>query len=185
MPTITPLMKKDYVAEDFTLKSVGGKMTSLYEFLSGKDHHGFLIAFICNHCPYVKAILEKLTVDIKKLSVLNIPTIAICSNDDVLYPEDSFENMQKMSKANMFDFPYLHDRNQKVAQKYGAVCTPDFFGFNANKTLQYRGRFDSSGKSSSISTNRDLYNAMVEISRNGTYAGKQYPSLGCSIKWKD
>ena len=121
-------MKKDYVAEDFTLKSVDGKMTSLYEFLSGKDHHGFLIAFICNHCPYVKAILEKLTVDIKKLSVLNIPTIAICSNDDVLYPEDSFENMQKMSKANMFDFPYLHDRNQKVAQKYGAVCTPDFLG---------------------------------------------------------
>lgn len=184
MPTISPFMKKDFIAEDFTLKSVDGAMFSLYKFLDASDQQGFVIAFICNHCPYVKAILQKLMADIKELSELNIPTIAICSNDGILYPEDSFENMQKTSKKHMFDFPYLHDSAQKIALNYGAVCTPDFFGFNENKVLQYRGRFDSSGKSSNISKSRDLYNAMVEISKNGTFSGNQFPSLGCSIKWK-
>ena len=141
--------------------------------------------FICNHCPYVKAILTKLVIEGQKLSKAGIPIFAICSNDAEEYPEDSFENMKLIAKRLNFPFPYLHDVNQKVAKDFGAVCTPDFFGFNSEKILKYRGRLDDSGKKYQIGGKSELTDAMIEIAQTGTYEKPQIPSIGCSIKWKN
>ncbi len=147
--------------------------------------NGLLVMFICNHCPYVKAILPRLIVDARELQTLGINTVAIMSNDPAEYPEDSFENMQKIAEAMAFPFLYLLDETQAVAKAYGAVCTPDFFGFNNKFELQYRGRFDESGKETAPSSTRDLFHAMKQIAETGQEPQAQIASIGCSIKWSN
>lgn len=137
------------------------------------------------HCPYVKAILPRLIADVRELQALGINTVAISSNDDFDYPEDSFENMQKIAAEMQFPFPYLWDERQTVAQAYGAVCTPDFFGFNHQFELQYRGRFDESRKETAPDSTRDLFKAMKLVAESGQGPEQQIPSIGCSIKWKE
>ena len=170
-------------ANNFKLKSVDNNFYSLNE-LKGKN--GTLIMFICNHCPYVKAIAKKISYEAIELKKINVNTIGIMSNDTISYPEDSFENMKIFSKTNKFEFPYLIDETQEVAKNYNAVCTPDFFGFNKNLELQYRGRLDSSGKEKTNNvSNRELYNAMKQISISDYGPKDQFASIGCSIKWKN
>ena len=140
--------------------------------------------FICNHCPYVKAILPKIARDTAELKVLGINSVAIMSNDIADYPEDSPEHMQRLAREYDFSFPYLHDETQEVAKAYGAVCTPDFFGYNADLKLQFRGRLDASGRQNQPDTPRELFHAMQLIAETGTGPSEQTPSIGCSIKWR-
>ena len=140
--------------------------------------------FICNHCPYVKAITNNLVRDARDLQKAGIGVAAICSNDSIAYPEDFFDRMKAFAAANGFPFPYLHDESQEVARAYDAVCTPDFFGFNARDELQYRGRLDASRSSPVTGARRDLYEAMMEVARTGRGPAEQIASMGCSIKWK-
>lgn len=177
----TPICDFNWPAPDFSLPNVDGKTYSLKE-LSGEK--GTLVMFICNHCPYVKAILPRLVADLKELKALGVNTVAIMSNDPADYPEDSFENMQAVAKAFDFSFPYLLDETQQVAKAYDAVCTPDFFGFNADLKLQYRGRFDESRKETAPNSSRDLFYAMKLVAETGQGPREQIPSMGCSIKWK-
>ncbi len=168
-------------AHDFDLLGVDGKRYSLAN-VAGKN--GLLVMFICNHCPYVKAIKTRLVDDCRELLEYGINTIAIQSNDTENYPEDSYERMMEESKLFNFSFPYVLDDTQEVAKAYGAVCTPDFFGYNANLELQYRGRFDAAGRRASDQNNvRDLFNAMKQIAETGEGPREQIPSIGCSIKW--
>jgi hypothetical protein len=142
--------------------------------------------FICNHCPYVKAINEKLVRDTGQLKNLGVNSVAIMSNDPTDYPEDSFENMQRVAEAVGYPFPYLVDPSQEVAQAYGAVCTPDFFGYNAGLELQYRGRLDESGRQADTGeVRRDLFLAMRQVAQTGRGPEEQVASIGCSIKWHD
>ena len=144
-----------------------------------------LIMFICNHCPYVKAIILDIVNDCKKLKNLGINSLAICSNDVDNYPEDSFENMIEFSKNNEFNFPYVHDETQDIANKYGAVCTPDFFGYNKNLELQYRGRIRELKDLKPVRDgDSELFIAMKRISESGVGPKNQIPSMGCNIKWK-
>lgn len=143
-----------------------------------------LFTVVGNHCPYVKAILPRLIADVRELQTLGINTVAIMSNDSTDYPEDSFENMQKIAQEMDFPFPYLWDERQTVAKAYGAVCTPDFFGFNNKGELQYRGRFDESRKETAPNSTRDLFHAMKLIAETGQGPKEQIVSIGCSIKWK-
>jgi thiol-disulfide isomerase/thioredoxin len=145
--------------------------------------NGLLVMFICNHCPYVKAILPRLVEDCRELKMLGINTVAIMSNDPTDYQEDSFDHMQKIAIEMDFSFPYLLDRTQQVAKSYDAVCTPDFFGFNSQAQLQYRGRFDESRKETAPNSTRDLFNAMKQIAMTGQGPREQIASIGCSIKW--
>ncbi|PPR43134.1 MAG: hypothetical protein CFH21_00893 [Alphaproteobacteria bacterium MarineAlpha5_Bin11] len=169
-------------AEDFNLKSVDEKF---YDLNSIKGINGTLIMFICNHCPYVKAIKDKIAYESKALKNIGINTAAIMSNDTLQYPEDSFENMKVFSDSNNFDFPYLFDESQEIAKKYDAVCTPDFYGFNNNLELQYRGRLDSKGKNSNTTNvKRELFDAMTIIAKSGKGPKEQHASMGCSIKWR-
>lgn len=178
-----PLCEFGWKAKDFKLIGVDSKVWTL-ENACGE--HGLIIMFICNHCPYVKAILPRLVEDIRQLKELGINTIAISSNDVVNYPEDSFENMQMIASQYQFSFPYVFDETQEVARDYDAICTPDFFGFNANFELQYRGRFDSTGRGEPPPNNkRDLYEAMKLVAKTQQGPRQQYSSIGCSIKWKD
>jgi hypothetical protein len=149
--------------------------------------NGLLVMFICNHCPYVKAIRERLVRDTKELKENHgTNAVAIMSNDPSLYEEDSFDNMQKISKEYDFPFPYLLDESQEVAKAYGAVCTPDFFGYNKNLELQYRGRLDESRKQTAPGdVRRDLFLAMKKVAETQKGPEEQIPSMGCSIKWKD
>ena len=140
--------------------------------------------FICNHCPFVQAILDNIIRDARELAALGISSVAIMSNDVDLYHADSFANMQKLAAEKNFPFPYLLDQTQEVAKAYGAVCTPDFFGFDKNLRLQYRGRLDNSGKNHSESGERELFNAMSMVAETGVGPAKQLASIGCSIKWK-
>ena len=141
--------------------------------------------FICNHCPYVKAVIDRAVRDAKELEAYGINTVAICSNDAEHYPEDSFANMKRFAEEHGFSFPYLHDESQEVARRYDAMCTPDFFGFNDKLELQYRGRLDASRKEAGpADARRDLFEAMKEIARTGKGPRDQIPSMGCSIKWK-
>ena len=141
--------------------------------------------FICNHCPYVKAVILDIVEDCKKLKDLGVNSIAICSNDVDNYPEDSFENMVKFSEINNFNFPYLHDDTQNIAKKFNAVCTPDFFGYNKNLELQYRGRIRELRDLKPLRDgDSELLNAMIEISKSGKGPDNQIPSMGCNIKWK-
>ena len=142
--------------------------------------------FICNHCPYVKAISHKLVRDTRDLQQLGVYSVAIMPNDTETYPEDSFENMQRVARELDYPFPYLIDETQQVARAYGAVCTPDFFGYNADLQLQYRGRLDASGRQPDVGeVRRDLYLAMKQVAETGRGPDEQIASIGCSIKWID
>ena len=141
--------------------------------------------FICNHCPYVKAIVDRAVRDASELAALGVRTVAICSNDAVAYPDDSFEKMKQFAADHGFPFPYLHDESQAVAKAYDAACTPDFFGFNARLELQYRGRLDESGRNAADpGARRELFEAMKQVAETGEGPREQTASMGCSIKWK-
>lgn len=179
----TPVCEFGKSAIDFSLPGVDGKQWTLQDC---KGEKGLLVMFICNHCPYVKAVRERLVRDTNELKSLGINSVAIMSNDPALYDEDSFENMKKVSDEYGFSFPYLLDETQEVAKAYGAVCTPDFFGYNADLELQYRGRLDASRKETApADVRRDLFEAMSEVARTGNGPKDQIPSMGCSIKWKE
>lgn len=170
-------------AIDFSLPGVDGRRWTLDDC---KGEKGLLVMFICNHCPYVKAILDRLVRDTRELREIGINSVAIMSNDPRQYQEDSFENMQKTARDNDFSFPYLVDETQEVAKAYGAVCTPDFFGYNAGLQLQYRGRLDASRKETAPGdAHRDLFEAMKQVAESGAGPEEQIPSMGCSIKWID
>ena len=146
---------------------------------------GTLIMFICNHCPYVLAVLDRIQQDAGKLQTAGFGVAAICANDAIAYPADGFDRMRELARRAQFSFPYLHDERQDVARAYGAACTPDFFGFNADGLLQYRGRLDASGREpAGPEVRRDLVEAMMEIAETGQGPRDQIPSMGCSIKWK-
>ncbi|HHN66627.1 MAG TPA: thioredoxin family protein [Thermopetrobacter sp.] len=182
MAVSTPICDFGRKAPDFTLPGVDGKTYSLADIRGEK---GTLVVFICNHCPYVKAIIDRLVRDAKALQEAGIGVVAISSNDVENYPEDSFDNMKAFAERHGFTFPYLYDETQEVAKAYGAVCTPDFFGFNTADELQYRGRLDSSGKQPAApDARRELYEAMVQVAETGRGPEEQTPSMGCSIKWK-
>lgn len=179
----TPVCDFGLAAIDFSLPGVDGKTWTLADC---KGEKGLLIMFICNHCPYVKAIRERIVRDCKLLKEQGINSVAIMSNDASLYEEDSFENMKKVATDFDFPFPYLLDESQSVAKAYGAVCTPDFFGYNSRLELQYRGRLDVSRKETgSEDARRDLYEAMLQVAKCGHGPKVQIPSMGCSIKWKE
>jgi len=161
-----------------------GTDSKRYTLDTVRGENGLLVMFICNHCPYVKAVLDKLVRDARDLAAHGIGSVAICSNDAADYPEDSFANMAALSERMRFPFPYLWDETQSVAKAYGAVCTPDFFGFNARLELQYRGRLDDAGRSPRPDAPRELYQAMVGISHTCKGPARQTPSVGCSIKWR-
>ncbi len=178
----TPVCEFGLPAIDFSLPGVDGKSWSLKECAGEK---GLLVMFICNHCPYVKAIRDRIVRDTNELKALGINTVAIMSNDPAEYEEDSFENMQKVASEFGFGFPYLLDETQEVARAYGAVCTPDFFGYNGDLALQYRGRLDESRKEAAADdVRRDLFEAMRQVAETGRGPEEQIPSMGCSIKWK-
>ena len=180
MPIQTPICDFGQKAHDFKLKSTDNKILSLDDI---KGENGTLIMFICNHCPYVKSIISRIIRDTSELKQAGINSVGIMSNDQTEYEEDSFENMKKMALNNNFPFPYLVDETQEVARAYGAVCTPDFFGYNNKLGLQYRGRLDESRKESVDGAKRELFEAMKQISRTGRGPDHQIPSMGCSIKW--
>ena len=178
---VTPVCEFDLPALDFSLPGVDGKTWSLQDCRGEK---GLLIMFICNHCPYVKAIRERIIRDVNELKSMGINSVAINSNDSVNYPEDNFDNMQKVAAQYDYPFPYLFDETQEVAKAYGAVCTPDFFGYNADLKLQYRGRLDESRKETAgPDVRRDLFEAMKQVAQTGHGPKDQIPSMGCSIKW--
>ena len=182
MPIQTPICDFGKKAVPFELKSTDDKILKLDEI---KGENGTLIMFICNHCPYVKAVTKDIVEDCNELKKIGINSIAICSNDAVNYPEDSFENMIKFSKENNFSFPYLTDETQEVAKEYDAVCTPDFFGYNKNLELQYRGRVRELRKLIPIRNGEsDLLKAMKQVAETGEGPKVQTPSAGCGIKWK-
>lgn len=168
-------------APDFKLLATDGKSYSLDD-IGGPN--GTLIMFICNHCPFVLSVLDRIIRDGRDLAALGIGVAAICSNDATTHPADSFDNMSKLATDHEFPFPYLHDDTQSVARAYDAVCTPDFFGLNAAGELQYRGRLDASGRDPIPDAPRELFEAMKLVSETGHGPADQTPSMGCSIKWK-
>ena len=179
--TKTPICDFGKKAENFQLNSTDNKIISLKDI---KGESGTLIMFICNHCPYVKAVIEDIVQDCKKLESDGIKSVAICSNDVINYPEDSFDNMIKFAKENHFNFPYLIDETQEIAKTYGAVCTPDFFGYNSNLELQYRGRIRELKELKPVrSGDSELLNAMRMVAQTGKGPEDQVPSMGCNIKW--
>jgi len=182
MAETAPVCDFGWRAPDFSLPATDGNR---YQLSDIKGRNGTLIMFICNHCPYVKAILDRIERDARELSDLGVGVAAICSNDADAYPEDSFDAMTELAKERGFQFPYLQDANQQVARAFGAVCTPDFFGFNGHLGLQYRGRIDASGRDPAHeNAPRELFEAMKQIAKTGKGPAQQTPSLGCSIKWR-
>jgi len=177
-----PLCNFGWKAREFDLPGVDGKRYTL-ETARGKN--GLLVMFICNHCPYVKSIRDRIIRDVRELQQYGINSIAIMSNDPAEYAEDSFDNMKAVARELNFPFPYVWDETQQVARDYGAVCTPDFFGFNADLELQYRGRLDASRREAVPDAPRDLFNAMVQVAQTGQGPRGQIASMGCSIKWRD
>lgn len=179
----TPVCEFDEPVVDFSLPGVDGK---IWTPETARGEKGLLVMFICNHCPYVKAIRDRLVRDASELMVFGINSVAIMSNDPTEYEEDSFENMKKVAEEFNFPFPYLLDESQQVAKDYGAVCTPDFFGYNESMQLQYRGRLDASRKEAAADdVKRDLFDAMKQVAQTSRGPEDQIPSMGCSIKWKD
>ena len=181
MAAVPPLCNFGWKAPHFTLPATDGRSYSLEQL---KGRNGTLVAFICNHCPYVKSVIGRLVRDAHDLGLLGINTVAISSNDAAQYPEDGFEAMTAFAAAHRLPFPYLHDETQVVARAYDAVCTPDFFGFNAHLELQYRGRLDASRKDLVPDARRDLYEAMKLVAETGHGPAGQIATMGCSIKWK-
>lgn len=178
----TPVCDFGQPAIDFALPGVDGRTWTLADCRGDK---GLLVMFICNHCPYVKSVRERIVRDARELKALGINAVAIMANDPTDYPEDSFGNMQAVAREFDFSFPYLLDETQEIAKAYGAVCTPDFFGYNAELQLQYRGRLDASRKEAVPDARRDLFEAMKQVAETGRGPAEQIPSMGCSIKWKD
>ncbi|MBI5436606.1 MAG: thioredoxin family protein [Nitrosomonadales bacterium] len=176
-----PVCDFGWKAREFHLQGVDGKH---YTPENTCGRNGLLVMFICNHCPYVKAIRDRIVRDTRELLQHGINSIAIMSNDPAEYAEDSFDNMRKVAQEFNFPFPYVWDQTQQVARDYGAVCTPDFFGFNNHLELQYRGRLDASRKEAVADASRDLFNAMVQVAQTGQGPREQIASMGCSIKWK-
>jgi peroxiredoxin len=177
----TPICDFGWKAPDFALPATDGKTYSLND-VAGPN--GLLVMFICNHCPYVKAVIERIVRDVAELKTLGIGAVAIMSNDPTEYPEDSFDNMRSLAEKLDFPMPYLLDATQDIAKAYGAVCTPDFFGFNRNLELQYRGRLDASRKETALAdVRRDLFEAMKQVAETQHGPAEQIPSMGCSIKW--
>ena len=182
MPVQTPICDFGQKALPFELKSTENKIISLDDI---KGENGTLIMFICNHCPYVKVVTREILEDCNELKIIGINSVAICSNDFVNYPEDSFDNMIKFSSDNQFSFPYLHDYTQEIAKSYGAVCTPDFFGYNKDLELQYRGRLRELKKFVPVNDGEsDLLKAMKQIAETDIGPQDQIPSAGCGNKWK-
>ena len=182
MAEATPICNFGWKAPSFSLPGVDGKTYSLDDL---KGQNGTLVMFICNHCPYVKAVIDRIVRDAAELKSCGINTVAISSNDAAHYPDDSFDNMKRFARAHGFTFPYLYDESQRVARAYDAVCTPDFFGFNDKLELQYRGRLDASRKEAGpADARRELFEAMKDIAETGEGPRQQTPSMGCSIKWK-
>lgn len=180
---VTPPGEIGMPAPDFDLPGVDGRRYRLADFMGGK---GFLVMFICNHCPYVKAVEDRIIRDARELAEHGIRSVAISANDPSDYPEDRFENMARRAREKGYPFPYLWDETQAVARAYGAVCTPDFFGFDAGGRLQYRGRLDASRKEAApADVRRELFEAMLQIARTGRAPAEQNPSMGCSIKWRE
>ena len=178
----TPVCEFGRLAPDFALPGVDGKVWTRD---ACRGEKGLLVMFICNHCPYVKAVLDRILRDARDLQAQGLNSVAIMSNDPSDYPEDSFANMQRIAQQMNFPFPYLLDETQEAAKAYGAVCTPDFFGYNADLELQYRGRLDASRKQAAPDdVRRDLFEAMQQVIRTGQGPKEQIPSMGCSIKWK-
>jgi peroxiredoxin len=178
----TPVCDFGWKAVDFDLPGVDGKQ---YNLASAKGERGLLVMFICNHCPYVKAIRDRIVRDVAELRQHGIGAIAIMSNNPIDYPEDSFDNMARIARECDFSFPYVWDETQQVAKAYGAVCTPDFFGLNDRLELQYRGRLDESRKEAAPpDARRELFEGMLQVARTGHGPDKQIPSIGCSIKWR-
>ena len=177
----TPEVDRGWKAEEFNLISVDGNYYDLDEV---KGDNGLVVAFICNHCPYVKSIVDKIAREANELRELGVGFVAINSNDSISYPEDSYENMKIFASNHNFTFPYLLDNTQEIAKKYDAVCTPDFFGFNSKLELQYRGRLDSAKKDIIPDAKRELFIAMSEVAKTSEFNGEQIPSIGCSLKWK-
>jgi peroxiredoxin len=178
----TPVCEFDKPVVDFSLPGVDG---NIWTPETARGEKGLLVMFICNHCPYVKAIRDRLVRDTGELMEIGVNSVAIMSNDPAEYEEDSFDNMKKVAQEYHFPFPYLLDETQQVAKQYGAVCTPDFFGYNAEMRLQYRGRLDASRKEAAAAdVKRDLFDAMKQVAETGRGPEQQVPSMGCSIKWK-
>jgi len=181
MPIKTPICDFGQAAKSFELKSTNSEIIKLNDV---KGEYGTLVMFICNHCPYVKAVIKDIVEDCKNLEKLDVKAVAISANDPINFPADSFENMIEFAKDNQFNFPYLFDETQNVAKSYEAVCTPDFFGFNYNLELQYRGRIRELQNLKPVKSGEsDLFKAMKKISETGTGPTEQAPSMGCAIKW--
>ncbi|MHA6262600.1 thioredoxin family protein [Arenibacterium sp. CAU 1754] len=183
MAVSPPVCDFGWKAPDFTLPATDGRQVSLSD-VAGPN--GTLVMFICNHCPYVLAVLDRIIRDARDLQALGVGVVAISANDAVSYPADSFDNMKKMAQERDFPFAYLYDAKQSVARAYDAACTPDFFGFNADMELQYRGRLDASRREEGpADLRRDLFEAMKQVAETGKGPEDQIASMGCSIKWKE
>jgi len=179
----TPVCEFGLPAPDFALPGVDGRTWTRDDC---KGPNGLLVMFICNHCPYVQAVRERIVRDARELAEHGIGCVAIMSNDPSDYPEDSFDNMKRVAEQFDFPFPYLLDETQQTAKDYGAICTPDFFGYNADLGLQYRGRLDESRKETApAGVRRDLFEAMRQVAETGKGPEHQIPSIGCSIKWRE
>lgn len=166
---------------DFKLPGVDGRVYEKKDFLNNKP---LVVVFMCNHCPYVKAIEDRLIALGEDLKEISAHMVAVCSNDAETYPEDSFKNLQKRAKEKNYSFVYLHDESQEIARRFGAICTPDYFVYDQNNKLAYRGRLDDSWKEPTHVTKRELYDAVLELAQGLPVSAKQTPSMGCSIKWK-
>lgn len=183
MATMPPVCDFGWSGIDAILPGTDGNEHQLSDHVGPG---GLVIAFICNHCPYVKAVIGRIVRDAEALRDQGVGFVAINSNDATAYPEDSFDNMKAFARQHRLSIPYLHDEDQSIARAYGAACTPDFFGFNADMKLQYRGRLDASrSEDGAEGLRRDLYEAMVQVARTGDGPRDQIASIGCSIKWKD
>lgn len=183
MAAIPPVCDFGWQAPEFKLPATDGRELGLSDIRGPK---GTLIMFICNHCPYVIAVRDRIIRDARDLMAMGVGVVAISSNDAETYPRDSFETMRKVAEEEDFPFPYLYDEDQSVARAYDAVCTPDFFGFNTDLELQYRGRLDASRKAAGpADLRRDLFEAMKQVVETGEGPREQIPSMGCSIKWKE
>ena len=181
MAAIPPVCEFGLPAVAFDLPATDGRR---YRLDDVRGPNGLLVMFICNHCPYVQAVIDRIVRDATELQAHGIGSVAISANDPHEYPEDSFENMARVAQQLHFPFPYLYDESQDVARAYGAVCTPDFFGYNAGLALQYRGRLDASRKAPEPGARLELFEAMVQVARTGEGPRQQVASMGCSIKWR-
>jgi peroxiredoxin len=183
MAETPPPVDLGMTAPTFSLPATDGRT---YRFDDVAGPKGTVVVFICNHCPYVKAVIDRMAADARELKKEGVGFVAICSNDARNYPDDSFDNMKRFAAAHNLPFPYLHDESQAAAKAYGAVCTPDFFGFGNNRKLMYRGRFDE-GRTNRPPPNakRELLEAMRHVAKTGKAPANQNASMGCSIKWKE